>query len=514
MNNGNNKLIAIISAGAATLVTFVLLATFVLPTITIISSTGIGTLVLFIFVVLLIFLIGKAEDRKRAFILFKGGIMKRLNAIFPWVKNMRDAPEGREPQVLIENKHIIHANVNYTTRAEITYRYWNVVKEGVKSGEKIMPLISVFTDPVKLRRDIIVWRNGDGNQETSDGQKPIGWNRYNLDVVKLINDYMKLTAMVHLSSEYKLKPTTAFKPDAVQFEILETHARELSREIHESYEKYKFRAEAYKAHHILRTFKGVILTMSNVTGDVLENPQIFARPDAEFAPSEMGGRIIAGKEVIEGFEMPTHEVNQYGEYVEDINIQKDRFGNLPPPYGAHGYRKPRRLTSMKDVMDYPHFLNLMKNIELDWRNLAWDIRYGFYHKKSRTAQDYLDALKKNKYPEWADNEIKMQYGVSFTNQALDLRALANPGLNLYWGRKNFYDEQPPDKNPYPGISSIGLGRFLRSRIEGDIRNKGRAHQYMEKIPADTGAFEKVTEMIEGKKVVTKKIGGRLSEIQK
>lgn len=479
------------------------------------SPDKISYLVIGLVILALLLVIGRAETRRRAFTLFVGGGKKRLNSIMPWLKLLRYSPENREHQVLIENKHIIHANVNYTTRAEITYRYWGVVKEGMTIGEKIMPLISKFTDPLSLRKDIIIFRSGDGEQKTSDNQMPIGWNRYNKDVVKLLNEFMRLTTNTYLAAKFRLKPLAKFKSDAIKFELLEARAREIAREMNESYEKYNVRTKAYKAHHILRAFKGVILTMSNPTGDALQNPQIFAKPGAKFDASEMGGEITAGKEYIGGLEVPTHQVNQYGEFIEDINNQIDSFGNLPPPYKASltasEYKEPRRLKNIKDIIEYPHFLVLMKNIDIDWRNLAWDIRYGFYHKRSRTALDYIDGLKKNYYPEWRDENIKKEYEVSFSNQALDLRALANPGLNIYWGRKKHSDEEPPDSNPFPAISSLGLKRFLRVRIVTDIKNKGLAQHAMSKIPADTGAFEKVVEKIAGKRVVTKPIGGMLSD---
>lgn len=521
MSNGNNWQAIIIGLIVGVIV-FVGLDILVFPTISIIALifgvgfAGVGTLIVGSIIVMLIFLIGKAEDRKRAWTLFGGGAKKRLNAVLPFIKLMRDAPEGREPQVLIENKHIIHANVNYTTRAEITYRYWAVVKEAVKTGEKIVPIISKFTDPSLLRKDIIIFRSGDGNKKTSDNQMPIGWNRYNKEVIKLVNDYFRITARTYLTANYRLKPTSKFKTEAVEFENLESRALALAREMEESYEKYKVRTEAYKSHHILRAFKGVILTMSNVTGDVYENPQIFARPGAKIVDGETGRQLrdVAGKEYVGRMEVPTTQVNQYGELAGDINAQKDDFGDLPHPYGTAvkpRYRKPRRLKNMKDIIDYPHFMNLMKNIELDWKGLAWDIRYGFYHKKSRTAQDYIDALKKNRYPEWRDADIAKSYQLSFTNPAVDLRALANPGFNIYWGRNRFNDDEPQNLNQYPAVSSVGLKRFLKIRIQSDVKNKQRAHEYMEKIPADTEATEKVVEKQGGKSVVTKPIGGTLAD---
>ena len=293
------------------------------------------------------------------------------------------------------------------------------------------------------------------------------------------------------------------------------------RELTEAHSKYKERTRAYAAHHILRAFKGVVLTMSNVTGDILEHPQIFARHGAEFigndnkprgdANTYYGDGFEAKSIAIEGIKVPIHEVNQYGEFVEDINKQKNMLGELPPLHSTQ-YKKPRRLKNIKDTIDYPHFIKLMKNIELDWRGLAYDIRWGIYHPKSRTAMSYLEGLKENKYPEYRDEDIHFINAPSTGDPALDLRALAYPGKNEYWGREKFDDLEPPFTNPFPIVSSGGLRTFLKERIEGDLRDKDLAHKIMKGMPADTMAFEKVIEKIGGgKKVVTQPIGGLLSD---
>ncbi len=479
-----------------------------------------GFMILGLIILLLIFSIFRAENRKRIWDLAVGGGAKRLNAMFKRLKLRRPVPEGREEQVIKENRHIINANVAYTTRSEITFRYWAVVKEAVAAGQEVMPIISKFHDLIALRKDIILYRSGDGTQKTSEGEFVKGWNWYNRKVIELLNEYAELTARTYMAADNRLKPVQKFKPEAVALEELETHVRDIIREMTEAHHKYKERTKAYASHHVLRAFKGVVLTMSNVTGDILEHPQIFARPDAEFIGNDnkepgdnneyYGNGFKAGSTTIERIRVPVHEVTQYGELVDDINKQKDMLGNLPPLHSPQ-YKKPRRLKNMKDIIDYPHFIKLMKNIELDWRGLAYDIRWGIYHPKSRTALSYLEALKENKYPEWRDEDIHFINAPSTGDPALDLRALAFPGKNEYWGREKFDDLEPPPKNPFPIVSSGGLRTFLKERIEGDMRDKQKAHQAMRRIPADTMAFEKVIEKIGGKKVVTQPIGGYLSD---
>src|SRR3989344_2447022 len=73
---------------------------------------------------LIVWGMSRGEKNSRIFTLGLGGLKKKLSTIFTNAKLYRDVPEGREPQIFKENKHMFQALANYVTRSEINYRYW------------------------------------------------------------------------------------------------------------------------------------------------------------------------------------------------------------------------------------------------------------------------------------------------------------------------------------------------------------------------------------------------------
>ena len=469
-------------------------------------------LILFIF-----FAIFRGENRERLKKLFIGGFKKRFNQIRRKKKYLRDTPEGREPSIFVENRIILQAMVNYTTRSEITYRYWGVVKGAAAHAGQLMTDIGEFRDPKKLRQDLIAYRSGG---KDSEGRSTLGWNKLNLEVISLLNQFFELAQRVAVSADNKFKdPGTGFGPEGAQFNAIQARAQELLRFVNDNHRQYEIREKAFSAHHIIKGYREIILTMSNVTGEFNEHPMKFARPGAMFK----GGNGYFGP----SFEAkadpsgnPFHEVNQYGEYVKDIvalkvNLFDDDTPNITTPditgsVNAKEYekRKPRRVNP-GDIIDYYEFPSFLRFIELDWQALAQDIRYGLWHPKSRSKNAYTHALAKNIYPEWADAEIEGHSEPTKEDPALDLRTLADPGRNIYWGREEFTDDIPPKKNPWPAVTSLGLKEYMETRIVLDMKDQTQAAKYMLYYPIDEGAEEKVVE--KGKVKVP--IGGKWGHVK-
>ncbi len=493
-------------------------------TTTLLSSKGLwilGAIILFLF-----FVIFRGENRRRIWALGVGGLFKRLNTILRFTNLLRSNPKGREPQIFRENRLLIQACANYTTRSEITYRYLRGVEEGLNYGREFAPKIGKWYDAKRLRHDLIAYRSGDGTKETLEGEKPIGWNRMNLEIVDLINRYFELIMRIYISATLKLKGprgTAKFKGEAAELKALEARSTEIIREINTLMEHYKVRIESFRYHHVLNGYKLIALNMFNVTGEWYENPLKFAKPEAEFQGNEearnekpavtgyFGPSLVAGGKMEGKMKVPIHQVNQFGEFVEDIIKQKDPItGDIDPIK----YKKPRKLKNPEDIIDHPDFVNLMTWLTHDWNGLAEDVRYGLHHPKSRTFTAYEHAIKKKLYPEYADESIHSTGVPTKQDQAVDMRALADPGLNKYWGRKWYYaqtvppgpDTVPPE-NPLPNLSSLGIKHYLQTRIELDMRDKEEAHRYMMKIPADTGVPRKE---YRGKEVIAK-VGGTLAQ---
>ena len=493
----------------------------------VIGKIGFGLVMLIAIIAVILYFMSRGETIKRILTLGVAGAKERINAIIKNAKFLRESPEGREPQVFRENRILFHMLANFTTRSEITYRYWGFVEQAKRVGTQILNKMGVFTyDQKTLRQDIIKARSGG---VTSQGAHLDGWNKLNIEVVDLVNSYFELTFWVYVSALFNFKDRTArnFKSEINEYNrSISTSALNIEQKIETSRTHYNLMTNAFGGHHVLNAYKGIILNMTNVTGDVLEHYQKFARPDAEFEGNPRGrdigfyglsfkaeGRRDPQTRII----LPIHEVNQFGEYIQDITDQRDKFGNLPDP---RDYKKPRKVKP-EDIIDYPDYTTLMANVELDWKGLAEDIRYGLWHPESRTFQMYAQSLSKAIYPEWADEQIpivgatgRIESSPSTGDEAFDMRALANPGLHPYWGRKTFDAEAPPGKNdpfhnPFPGVSSLGLVKYLEERVGLDMKDKAKAQEFMNKYHRDSAAPKKVT--VRGE--VKVKIGTRLGLTQ-
>lgn len=440
----------------------------------------------------LFFVIFRGENRRRILTLGFGGLLKRLNAIGKFARFLRPLPEDREPQFIIENRLLFHALANYTTRSEITYRYWAVVKQGGAVWKELEDQIQKFLDQKELRHDIIVYRSGG---RLSTGQDIKGWNGINLEVVDLVNELLASVARTFITVQFGLKDTKQdnYHVEASEFATIKDKVIHILKNISSWEEEYKRRTGAFGAHHVLNAYKGIILNMSNPTGEVKEHPQKFARPDGEFEGG-LGyyGRSLTAEGVTRSdLVIPVHEVNQFGEYVQDIVDQKDKFGNLPDP---REYKKPRKLKNRNDIIDYPSYIELLDNIGKDWKGLAEDIRYGLHHPMSRVVRNYTEALGKGMYYQWRDKDIPFTDPPSIQNYALDMRALADPGKNMYWGRLRFDIATElggvPYENPLPVLSSLGLRDFLDVGIDKDVKNPDKATEYKKIYHVDSGVFEK------------------------
>ena len=91
------------------------------------------------------------------------------------------------------------------------------------------------------------------------------------------------------------------------------------------------------------------------------------------------------------------------------------------------------------------------------------------------------------YPPRTPPSIENKYA------AFDLEALKYSGKMVYWGRKNYWDNQPvmdPNAgNPYPTLSTIGLSRVITEiirKIDGDseITNQFLSYWIWDKASPD------------------------------
>jgi len=495
--------------GALAAIAVLALLIFLLP------GLGIGAF-LILGIPLLIFLaVARGETRNRVLTSALRGLKKRINALIRSGTFLEDTAKGQEPIVIQENRLLFHMLANYTTRSEITYRYWGFVRQAKRVGTKVLAeKIKKHTNQEALRKDIIATRSGG---KTEEGASFEGWNRLNLEAVNLVNEFFYILYMANVAVRCALKDKNVenFRIENGLITAIKTRADDLLEKIERNRRQYNIRMDAYGGHHVLKAYREILLSMTNVTGEVLQHPQKFARPNAKFMNMEhnRGKPDTAGADPRTG--LPADEVNQLGEVTEDINDQrkKNKFGEIDP----REYIPPRKVKP-DDIIDYPDFTAFVANIELDWKSLAEDIRYGQWHPDSRTFEMYKQGFAHGIYGDYDDAKIPLTIaGHKLTNppgtgdEAFDMRAMADPGKNVYWGREIFDERSPspPDKNspfhnPYPLVSSLGVKKYLQQRVYLGMKDKALAVDYLNKYPADTGAPEKVMKGIE---VVTR-IGTR------
>lgn len=262
-----------------------------------------------------------------------------------------------------------------------------------------------------------------------------------------------------------------------------------------AYDRYKTAVDRFKIFNSVRAYRLYFLDMYNMQGKYLRGYG-FVRPGTEerpvqpylctYEPKSDDGiqrtidwskveveKDVAGNPIM-GNAVTTigpgggyfEEVNLFGYSVSDINtIQMER--GVPPNNRIRKFRK-------EDITYYPttrqRFSDVLTYSEREWGLFNRDFAEGRFHPYSKSFKDYQTAIEKGHLK--FDRFLLMR-GVQFnrllnpaTDTGFDLEGLKNPGIFIYWGRKNYYDEQDSSvisypANPYPALSFLGLWAFIR-----------------------------------------------------
>ena len=193
-----------------------------------------------------------------------------------------------------------------------------------------------------------------------------------------------------------------------------------------------------------------------------------------------------------------HEVNIHGFVLEDIHkIEVDHNEN---PLGAGFPPKTIRRVRVEDIEDLPGKFRsaelekwgwVYNMISTEWDFFLEDLRYGEFHPSSRNHRNYTEYVLSRGSLDFRDPTIprsppKM---AGESRAAFDVEALAYSGKYVYWGRRNYWDKEPDDGNPYPTLSTIALSRIITSiaRLqEGLIQN---TDDFLKSWVYDTGATD-------------------------
>ena len=127
----------------------------------------------------------------------------------------------------------------------------------------------------------------------------------------------------------------------------------------------------------------------------------------------------------------------------------------------------------------------------EWNMFIDDLRWGIYHPFSRTANSYKNA---NLRGDEIYRGIKRKGYPKEGNPAFDREALKDPGQNRFWGRpkwnsEDLNDSLKPPFNPFPAISTVGIGSYLMDLYKNKIFEDDLRDDFWGKLIKDSSASE-------------------------
>jgi hypothetical protein len=169
-----------------------------------------------------------------------------------------------------------------------------------------------------------------------------------------------------------------------------------------------------------------------------------------------------------------HEVDIRGFVLEDIH--KVEIDHEKLPY--------IRRIKIEDIEDFPGdtpelatFNAVYPKILKEWDFLIEDLRFGTYHPYSRSDIDYTNIINKERSLNF-EKVGRTKPSKIGNYAAFDLEALKASGNWKYWGRRNYWDDYPEYKNPYPTLSTIGLSRFITDIVKLRATQSEIADKYL------------------------------------
>lgn len=406
-----------------------------------------------------------------------------------WMK--RRVTPDMLPQILKENLVILFSLSNYMKRMYI----WNVKFGQVKNARVICKDMYEFMDihmdkDIKeLEEEIFKCRNG----EFSNG-------RYGPAKITLIdpekNEKMEIEVGVfYYTKEFceKLNDISAFLSDYLKRIVegmlpieypryqsgadgLRTNLTPITDSIVRSYRSLDSRAHAYGNHQPIKAQKYLVLDQCNPYG-WHEHQYKFIGPGTKLSDNS---RVSPNQWL---------EVNQYYEVLVDKYNNSNRFYSLQkPPRKVH----PDEIKAGK-VKDLWPPAGMMDAVIVDWEGFIRNMRYGAYRPNSKSVQDYLRALAtlgSDRF--FIENNIPITKGWKTKEYpAFDRRALVDPGLLKFVGRRNYMEsyedvKKNPKTDPYPALSSYGMSLYIPPLVIKDTENIEEVNEYLKVFLRDTG----------------------------
>ncbi|MBS3109160.1 hypothetical protein J4227_01370 [Candidatus Woesearchaeota archaeon] len=169
---------------------------------------------------------------------------------------------------------------------------------------------------------------------------------------------------------------------------------------------------------------------------------------------------------------------------------------VKPVFEGDEYRMPT-------ISWFEKFTNPLKYLDIEWIGWIEELRYGTYRGASRTFSDYEHAFLHGDAEGRAFRNVRKAISngrVEFpdiSHPAVDLEYFKNPARYhvQFLGRKRFYETSNEAirsyeyTTPYPGISTLGISKFLKFYFENTIQDEHIVNEYLSWFVKDSGGPE-------------------------
>jgi len=137
-----------------------------------------------------------------------------------------------------------------------------------------------------------------------------------------------------------------------------------------------------------------------------------------------------------------------------------------------------------------------------WKGFMWDMRTGEYHPTTRTFSDYKSSWELSQEYSFRDKKIEKSVEEEIVEDkkilkpempgkgapSFDMEAFKSPAM-VYWGVKTYNESNDtinnPPSNPYPAVSTMGMGNFIKFAYEKADINAENTKAFVEKFVEDT-----------------------------
>src|SRR3989338_789544 len=404
----------------------------------------------------------------------QSGILSR----FEWLrtKDIRwRIPPGRELPIFVKYRLLMFTLFDWSLRLDTFHAKRSTIHYSAVPSARVMqtyvreyPNLKVLLETMKQFR----------SSQTSGEE---GWGYISKSIAETMSELWNHLVKMRAELDLEIRPQVWKDWAPRRDTIVEIGQRivGLSGMIDTHYKEFENRLQASKAHNALKYLRLRNYDMYNAAGKYVHAYKVVP-----------AGTRVERNGAITTLSKPT-EVDLFGYVIDDLNEALDKFGK--PTTTPRRVIKEDRIK----ITDYDNVEQMLTWMGEDWDGFVRDIRSGYFHTMTRNAEDYIREFGRKNFD---DARITRQG----SGNAFDLRALPEPGLFVYWGRKKIEGISPDDvsrDNPFPTLSTIGMSKFIIALIRQKMISYEEAKVFMRTCPSDIPPFESIRNWLAGGYVV-------------